>query len=173
MTPLQRSTPLVEWYWYSESPPDSVPDLDNLESSALELLELARSARGSAYSPYSRFQVGSAVRACDSTGLEKIFTGANVENASYGATMCAERVAIFSAVSHGFTRMGTIALSTQSATVGCDLSERSPCGLCRQVMSEFSTAETLILIDGGEDEQGRARIDLTDIDTLLPWKFRL
>lgn len=173
MRSLRRSTSLVDWQWHCDSPTDSAPDFETLESPSLELLELARSARDGAYAPYSGFRVGSAVRALDSLDREETFTGANVENASYGATMCAERVAMFAAVSHGFNRFAMIALSTQSATGGTDHSERSPCGLCRQVMAEFATGKTRILIDGGEDDQGRPRIDLTDIDTLLPWKFRL
>lgn len=173
MTPLRRSTSLVDWRWYRDSQSDSPPEFETLEPQALELLEMARSTRDGAYAPYSGFKVGAAMSALDPSGRQKIFTGANVENASYGATMCAERVAMFSAVSHGFTRFPMIVLSTPSSIAGTDLSERSPCGLCRQVIGEFATVDTLILIDGGEDEQGRALLDLTDIDTLLPWKFRL
>jgi len=93
----------------------------------LELIESARQARERAFAPYSNFRVGAAVR----TKGGKIFTGCNVESASYGLTVCAERVAIWKAVSEGekeFERIAVVA-DTQELT--------PPCGVCRQILWEF------------------------------------
>ncbi|MCB1062457.1 MAG: cytidine deaminase, partial [Verrucomicrobiae bacterium] len=99
----------------------------------------------------------------------RVFTGCNVENASYGATVCAERNAIFAAVAAGFRRISLLAVSTVSTLDG-PIEERSPCGVCRQVIREFADASTLVILDrGAEDTLG----DLVDIDRLLPWGFKL
>ncbi len=92
-----------------------------------ELLEAAMSARKNSYSPYSRFAVGAAVLTDD----DKIFTGCNVENASYGLTNCAERTAIFKAVSEGHKKFKAIAIVLDAPDYG------APCGACRQVIYEF------------------------------------
>ena len=92
-----------------------------------ELFEAACAVRKHSYSPYSRFAVGAAVRAADG----RIFTGCNVENASYGLTLCAERCAIFAAVKEGVREFA--ALCVTADTPG----PVSPCGACRQVMAEF------------------------------------
>jgi cytidine deaminase len=93
-----------------------------------KLLDAAREAAKYSYSPYSKFRVGAALRTRDG----KIFTGTNVENASYSMTMCAERVAIFKAVSEGNSSITDLAIvsDTKKSTF--------PCGACRQVMSEFN-----------------------------------
>ena len=92
-------------------------------------LELAaENARANAYAPYSGFRVGAALL----TRSGKIFTGANVENASLGLTMCAERAAIAAAVSAGERNLVSIAISTEGAEAAV------PCGACRQVLSEFN-----------------------------------
>ena len=91
-----------------------------------ELFEAACAVREHSYSPYSRFAVGAAVRAADG----RIFTGCNVENASYGLTLCAERCAIFAAVKEGVREFA--ALCVTADTPG----PVSPCGACRQVMAE-------------------------------------
>ena len=94
------------------------------------LLKAARETMARAYAPYSKFLVGAAIL----TELGEVFTGCNVENASYGLTMCAERSAIFSAVSHSGAekvRIRAIAVTT-AQEVAC-----SPCGACRQVIYEF------------------------------------
>jgi len=91
------------------------------------LITDAQQALKNAYNPYSRFGVGAALLCADGT----IITGCNVENASYGATMCAERVAFFKAISQGKRAFIAIAI------VGSDGSFAYPCGMCRQVMSEF------------------------------------
>lgn len=109
-----------------------------------QLLIASREVYEHSYSPYSRFRVGAAVLAADG----RTFRGTNVENASYGLTVCAERVAIFSAVSAGATRLVALAVSMGSPTQAA--SERMPCGACRQVMAEFMTAGAVILL-GGED----------------------
>lgn len=93
-----------------------------------ELLTLAKEASENAYAPYSRFQVGAALECLDG----RVFTGCNIENSALGSTMCAERVAIYKAISEGETRFYRIAIYGESEDY-C-----MPCGACRQVMSEFS-----------------------------------
>lgn len=95
------------------------------------LLELCKEAEKQSYCPYSKFSVGASLLCEDG----KIFTGCNVECASYGLTICAERTAIFKAVSEGYRKFKAIAVVTSSATneyIG-------PCGACRQVLAEFGT----------------------------------
>ena len=94
------------------------------------LLDAAQAVREHSYSPYSKFKVGAAVLTRDG----EIFTGTNIENASYGLTVCAERNSIFAAVSAGKRRFRALALITQKLP---GLAFNSPCGACRQVMSEF------------------------------------
>ena len=106
------------------------------------LLEAARRARRQAYAPYSRFPVGAAV--VGTSG--KIYTGANVENASYGLTVCAERIAIFKAITAGESALSAVAVVTSSGG--------SPCGACRQVMGEFATRDALVIVG---DTGGRVR----------------
>ncbi len=149
------------WHFPGGIPAPSV-DLGELRA----LLEAAREAKTRAHAPYSGFQVGAAVRM---DGF--LFTGANVENASYGATICAERTAVGAAVSAGHRRIGVIALST-SAPAGAPLEDRSPCGICRQVISEFAGNETLVLMDGGKAEDGRILGFAVPFGALLPWRFR-
>jgi cytidine deaminase len=105
-----------------------------------ELAALAVEAMENAYAPYSRFRVGAALSADGGA----IFTGANVENASYGLTVCAERVAVFKAVSAGHTRITRIAVVASSAD------EVFPCGACRQVLNEFGPSMTVITLSGGK-----------------------
>ncbi len=107
------------------------------------LLLLARQAAERAYVPYSRFRVGAAVEAGGQT-----YAGCNVENASYGLTACAERVALFTAVAAGHRRAERIAVTCVDA--GPELGEngRMPCGACRQVMAELMGPDGEVLVDG-------------------------
>jgi len=118
------------------------------------LLSAAASAAKHAYSPYSQFCVGAAVE----TASGRVFSGCNVENASYGLTMCAERVAIFNAISQGDSKVVAVAISSEGAAY--------PCGACRQVLSEFGPEMQVIL--GDSDGQFSERLSLKD---LLPKAF--
>ena len=100
------------------------------------LVEQAIEARQKAYVPYSSFQVGAALL----TENDKLYLGCNIENASYGLTNCAERTAIFKAISEGENRVKAIAI------VGDTEGPISPCGACRQVIAEFSDDNTKIIL---------------------------
>lgn len=126
------------------------------------LLDAAVKARHMAYTPYSNFKVGAALLASDG----QVFTGCNIENASYGATNCAERTAIFKAVSEGVTSFEAIAIvggSEDGELIYCP-----PCGICRQVMSEFCDPDfKIILMNGDHTPQCFTLADL------LPESFTL
>jgi cytidine deaminase len=119
------------------------------------LYELAREASSRAHAPYSNFPVGAALRTTDG----QVITGANVENASFGLTCCAERTAIFTAVASGHTEFDSIA-------VFADAVAASPCGACRQVMSEFAPELRVIWRLDGE-------LVVTPLPELLAHGFRL
>ncbi|OGQ05970.1 MAG: cytidine deaminase [Deltaproteobacteria bacterium RIFCSPLOWO2_01_44_7] len=121
------------------------------------LIQKALEARKNAYSPYSKFAVGAALEAQDGT----VFTGCNVENASYGLTICAERVALAKAISQGVTKFKRLA-------VVADYPEPvPPCGMCRQALFEFAPELELILANTkGESEK-------TILSKLLPNAFQL
>jgi cytidine deaminase len=123
------------------------------------LLEAARAASRSAYCPYSNFHVGAAVMAGGRT-----FTGANIENASYGLTICAERTAAFAAVLAGVGRIEAVAVACVDAPEGSGPEGLMPCGACRQVLAEFADPGTPVLVDGV------GKLTLAD---LLPHAFRL
>ncbi|MCB1235507.1 MAG: cytidine deaminase [Verrucomicrobiae bacterium] len=133
------------------------------------LLLAARAAAEKAHAPYSRFHVGAALTMADDPA-GTVFTGCNVENASYGATICAERNAIAAAAGAGFRKIALLAVSTCDSLSG-PLPGRSPCGVCRQVIREFADARTLVLID--RDDASGILCDVVDIDRLLPWGFAL
>jgi len=118
------------------------------------LIKIANEARSQAYAPYSNYRVGAALRTTDG----RIFTGVNVENAAYPTSICAERVAVFKAISEGAHRFEAIAVVTDSGG--------SPCGACRQVLAEFGL-DTLVLI---ADCKGRL-IQETTVAGLLPDAF--
>ena len=120
------------------------------------LLEAARAARERAYAPYSEFSVGAAVLA----GSGRIYPGCNVENASYGLTLCAERVAISSAVAAGEREFAAIAIVTQGTAPA------SPCGACRQFLVEFNPEMAVVLENERGDRQSFTAGDL------LPGFFR-
>src|SRR5690349_8261287 len=113
------------------------------DPSAATLLEAARQAAARAYCPYSRFPVGAAVLAG-----EQILTGCNVENASYGLAMCAERVALFAAVAAGAGPVTEIAVvCADEARLG-EAETRMPCGACRQVIAELMPPEGQVHVGG-------------------------
>ena len=103
------------------------------------LVEKAIAAREKAYAPYSKFPVGAAVLGVDGN----IYTGCNIENVSYGMTMCAERTALFKMVSEGCTKFAAIAI-----VAGENATDGAPCGACRQVMGEFAEnlSETEVIL---------------------------
>jgi cytidine deaminase len=122
-----------------------------------KLLDAARQAAHNAYAPYSNFPVGAAVLTADGS----IFAGCNVENASYGLTICAERSAVVAALSAGHREIAAVAVSAPR------LPKTTPCGACRQVLNEFrpaSGAMTVILDDGAQGIDG-------SLDELLPHAF--
>lgn len=119
----------------------------------------ALAARARAYAPYSDYHVGAALL----TAGGDIIPGCNVENATYGAACCAERTAVFTAVAAGHTSFRAIAVATSGPAPG------TPCGICRQVLAEFS-ADGALQILCFTDEGAEARYTLTD---LLPHAFRL
>lgn len=121
----------------------------------LELINQAQAAYQQAYVPYSHYPVGAAV--LFSSG--KIYSGCNVENASYGLTVCAERNAIFQAVAQGYRELKGIAIAVPTDAFP------SPCGACRQVIREFAVDCPVILVNGS----GKTR--LTRLKTLLPDSF--
>jgi len=118
------------------------------------LIDLANEARRRAYAPYSKYPVGAALR----TKSGRLYTGVNIENAAYPHTMCAERVAIFKAVSEGETEFEVIAVVTNNGG--------SPCGGCRQVLAEFGLDTLVLIADGG----GNLQKSMTVAD-LLPEAF--
>lgn len=101
-----------------------------------ELIERAMAARLAAHAPYSSFEVGAALLASDG----RVFTGCNIENSAYGLSMCAERVAIFKAVSEGANEFTKIAVVTDSESL------TPPCGCCRQMIWEFASATTEVIL---------------------------
>jgi cytidine deaminase len=119
-----------------------------------DLLTAAVAARGRAYAPYSHFSVGAALVAADG----RVFTGANAENASYGLSMCAERVAVYRALSEGVQHFDAVAVA------GPDGMRTMPCGACRQVLHEFGAAMQVIFADAG-------RLRVLPLASLLPEAF--
>jgi cytidine deaminase len=124
-----------------------------------ELLDSARRAAHHAHSPFSKFRVGAVVM--DADGV--IYVGCNIESASYGLTICAERVAIFTAIAAGSTKLRRLAVTCLDAPEG-EATLRMPCGACRQVMAELLEPNAEILIDG---------VGVVTMDNLLPNVFKL
>jgi cytidine deaminase len=119
------------------------------------LCEAALAARNHAHAPYSNFLVGAALEAEDGT----VYTGCNIENASYGLTMCAERVALFKAISEGARRFRRIAVAADTETL------TPPCGSCRQLLWEFCRDTEVILVNP------RGRTEVCRVNDLLPRAF--
>ena len=123
-----------------------------------KLIETAKAARKKAYSPYSRYQVGAAVL----TESGRIYSGANMENASYGLCMCAERVAIFNSVSRGHRGLKAVCVVASAA---------KPCGACRQVMIEFSAKDTVLYLVDLNPRTGSKTVTKTTVLRMLPSAF--
>ena len=119
-----------------------------------KLIDCATVAREKSYSPYSRFGVGAALLCEDGT----IYEGCNIENASYGLTNCAERTAIFKAVSEGYTKFKVLAVVADTE------GPCSPCGACRQVISEFEIPYIIMANLKGD-------YTVVELDELLPFRF--
>jgi len=120
-----------------------------------QLIQKAYEAMENAYVPYSNFQVGAALLMADGS----VITGCNIENASFGATNCAERTAIFKAISMGYRDFTKIAVVSNSRKF------TFPCGICRQVISEFTMDATMVFDD---EKKGIIEVPMTDI---LPYRF--
>jgi cytidine deaminase len=133
----------------------SAPDLT--DQLARELMQAAREATARAYAPYSQFAVGAALLCANG----EIVTGCNVENASYGLACCAERTAVFTAVSRGHREFVAVAVTATRVL------SAPPCGACRQVLNEFkpSHGELIVLLDGSDPP---TRVPLSE---LLPRAF--
>ncbi len=122
-----------------------------------ELIEAARAVRANAHAPYSRYHVGAAVRG----GSGRIYVGANVENASYGLALCAERSAVAAAVAAGEKKIVAVAVVTSTSPPA------APCGMCRQTLAEFAGDELPItLCNDAAEEQA------TTLGAILPHAFR-
>ncbi len=122
-----------------------------------ELIRQAIEVRQRAYAPYSKFLVGAAVR----TKSGKTFLGCNVENASYGLAVCAERSAVFAAITAGEKQFECMAIATQGGAM--------PCGACRQVLSEFNPDLPIVMVDVDNPE----KIIEGSLWELLPGAFKL
>ena len=122
-----------------------------------DVLNEAFEAMKYAYAPYSNYHVGARVKCKDG----RMFRGVNIENASYGATNCGERSAIFGAYSYGYRKddIEVLAIVTDGGRIG------APCGICRQVLSELLNEDTPIVLSNGIDVQ------ITNIKELLPFSF--
>src|SRR5690348_16884273 len=120
-----------------------------------KLLDAALAARQNAHAPFSKFQVGAAIETADG----RIFTGCNVENATYGLTVCAERVAVFKAISEGARKFRRIAIAADTDLL------TPPCGACRQILWEFCGDIELILVNP------RGAIETFQMASLFPRPF--
>ncbi|MBK8946569.1 MAG: cytidine deaminase [Ignavibacteriae bacterium] len=121
-----------------------------------ELIQIANAAKLKAYAPYSKFRVGAALLSENG----EIYTGVNIENSSYGLTNCAERTAIFKAVSEGETKFKTIVITSDAEDF------ISPCGACRQVMMEISGKNLEVVMTNRDNE-----IRILTLEELLPYSF--
>lgn len=127
------------------------------DSGYLQLIEKAREVLSNAYCPYSDYRVGAAVL----TEKGNIYTGCNVENSSYGASNCAERTAVFKAVSEGEKSFSAIAVFTDEGN-----DPPFPCGICRQVLTEFCSPDMPVIIYDGE----KSVYNFT-LEELIPFSF--
>ena len=143
-----------------------LPDLKKFE----DLYYAAEDARKNAYAPYSDFRVGAALLVKPNEDsvipINKIYTGVNIENGSYGATLCAERVAFAKAISDGILQYDLGENPFIAIAVSAGEEEALPCGICRQFMSEF--APEIVVITKAEGE-----IRIRNLKQLLPESFQL
>jgi cytidine deaminase len=130
-----------------------------IECDVGNLVSAARSAAEFSYSPYSKFRVGAAVLAGG-----KIYQGCNIENGSYGLTICAERVAIFAAIADGKRDIEALAVSCIDVHLSGSQNLMMPCGACRQVIEEILSPNSIIIVDG---------VGQFNKESLLPIPFRL
>ena len=127
-----------------------------------ELMELAIKARERAYAPYSSFAVGAALLSENG----KVYLGCNIENSSFSPTNCAERTAIFSAIADGERKFTAIAVC--GGKIGKKRIFCTPCGVCRQVLSEFCDADLKVILEDGE-----GGIKALTLGELLPFSFNM
>ncbi|HVN49240.1 MAG TPA: cytidine deaminase [Bacteroidota bacterium] len=120
-----------------------------------DLVQQAKQAKHFAYAPYSKFRVGVALLAADGT----VFTGCNIENSSFGLTVCAERTAVFKAISEGATSFAAMAIVSDSKKF------TPPCGACRQVLLELAGNIDFIMVDGSD------KTKIVKLVSLLPSAF--
>ncbi|MCA9192161.1 MAG: cytidine deaminase [Planctomycetales bacterium] len=137
---------------------DSVDTVELSPDVAQKLFAAALAVQQRAYAPYSKFLVGAALLTSDN----RIFSGCNIENASYGLCLCAERSAIAAAVSAGVRSWRAVAVASRGAV--------TPCGACRQVLSEFGLDYPIFLLDSQLNGQLTQRLTVAE---LLPGAFRL
>lgn len=128
-----------------------------VDAAQRELIQAALDVRKQAYAPYSNFLVGAAVRTGDGT----VFTGCNIENASYGLTICAERIAAATAIAAGHRELSLVAVATAGGA--------TPCGACRQFLAEFGPSMEVLLVDAEKPDL----VTRTTLDRLLPAQFHL
>ena len=122
-----------------------------------KLLNAARAVVNNAYAPYSKLKVGAAALFDDGA----VITGVNVENASFGLTICAERAALASAISQGNRHLRALAIASSAGAA------IPPCGACRQVIAEFSDGDTIVVLDGAD-----GKVETHLISELLPLAFK-
>ncbi|MEZ0537343.1 cytidine deaminase [Caldicellulosiruptoraceae bacterium PP1] len=132
--------------------------INRVDENLQKLIDKAFESKNKAYAKYSKFHVGASVETDDGV----IFGGCNIENASYGLTICAERVALFKAYSEGKTNIKTFVV------VGDTEEPISPCGACRQVISELAPNSTIYLVN-----KDKTKIIKTNSKELLPYNFEL
>lgn len=121
-----------------------------------ELLQIANKVKSNSYSPYSKFRVGAVLVSAEGN----LYTGVNVENASYGLTNCAERAAIFQAVTEGERKFKTIVIASDAEDF------ITPCGACRQVMMEICGKDLDVVLSNSDNE-----IRILKMEDLLPFSF--
>lgn len=129
--------------------------MDLAERELNDLIHAALEVQQRAYAPYSNFHVGAAIR----TASGKIFQGVNVENASYGLTICAERVAAAAAVAAGESKFTGVAVASRGGV--------SPCGACRQFLAEFAPSVLIVMVDSEIPD----RVHQATLAELLPGRF--